>query len=92
MKKEELWNLDATIAKFVLPRLVEYKKICNSRPPRLSMNEWYEILDKIIYAMSWVIKDYYGIHPWDDGDSSEICNEKIKNHDKKNERGADVIR
>ncbi|MBQ9555981.1 MAG: hypothetical protein IJV05_07135 [Muribaculaceae bacterium] len=48
---EELYDLDVTIARFILPRLMAYKQHCE-RTPRLNMprEEWDEILDKIIYA------------------------------------------
>ena len=48
---EELYDLDITIARFILPRLMAYKKHCE-RTPRLTMSreEWDAILDKMIYA------------------------------------------
>ena len=48
---EELYDLDITIARFILPRLMAYKEHCE-RTPRLNMpqQEWNEILDKMIYA------------------------------------------
>ena len=48
---EELYDLDVTIARFILPRLMVFKKHCE-RTPRLNMppEEWKDILDKMIYA------------------------------------------
>ena len=48
---EELYDLDITIARFILPRLMVFKKHCE-RTPRLNMTreEWNGILDKMIYA------------------------------------------
>ena len=48
---EELYDLDVTIARFILPRLMVFKKHCE-RTPRLNMppEEWNSILDKMIYA------------------------------------------
>ncbi len=48
---EELYDLDVTIARFILPRLMVFKEHCE-RTPRLNMprEEWNEILDKMIYA------------------------------------------
>ena len=48
---DELYDLDITIAKFILPRLIAYKQHCE-RTPRMTMTreEWDEILDKMIYA------------------------------------------
>lgn len=49
---EECWNLDFTIARFILPRLVHFKKIQHSTPASLSEKEWNEILDKMIKAFA----------------------------------------
>ena len=48
---EELYDLDVTIARFILPRLMAFKKHCE-RPPRLNLTskEWDEILGKMMYA------------------------------------------
>lgn len=48
---EELYDLDVTIARFILPRLIVFKQHCE-RTPRLNMprEEWIGILDKMIYA------------------------------------------
>lgn len=51
LKVEELYDLDVTIARFILPRLIVFKEHCE-RTPNLNMSpeEWNEILDKMIYA------------------------------------------
>lgn len=54
---KELWNLDATIAKFVLPRLKLFKENLNGYPADLSFEKWGEILDKMIYSMEKVYKN-----------------------------------
>ena len=48
---EELYDLDVTIARFILPRLMVFKKHCE-RTPRMNMSkeEWNKALDKMIYA------------------------------------------
>ena len=48
---EELYDLDITIARFILPRLMVFKEHCE-RTPNLNMSreEWTQILDKMIYA------------------------------------------
>ena len=48
---EELYDLDVTIARFILPRLMLFKEHCE-RTPNLNMpkEEWDKILDKMIYA------------------------------------------
>lgn len=51
----ECWNLDYTIAKFVLPRLKQYKKDCNGYPGELEDEyAWYAILDKMIIAFEYI--------------------------------------
>jgi len=51
IKVEELYDLDVTIARFILPRLMLFKEHCE-RTPNLNMpkEEWDKILDKMIYA------------------------------------------
>ena len=44
----ELWNLNATIAQFILPRLKRFREINKSYPKAISEKEWNEILDKMI--------------------------------------------
>jgi hypothetical protein len=44
----ELWNLNTTIAQFILPRLKRFREINKSYPKTLSEEEWNEILDKMI--------------------------------------------
>lgn len=48
---EDLYDLDVTIARYILPRLMVFKQHCE-RTPNLNMSrqEWDEILDKMIYA------------------------------------------
>lgn len=57
VKNEELWSLDCTIAKFVLPRLKKFKEISPSSPLDFSKEEWQDILDHMIYAMEYVSDD-----------------------------------
>ena len=48
---KETWNLDYTIAKFVLPRLKLFKKLNNGYPGREGMEtkeKWDEALNKMI--------------------------------------------
>ncbi len=45
---DELYNLDNTIVKFVLPRLIKFKAVTCSYPPKLTMKKWRKILQKII--------------------------------------------
>lgn len=52
----ELWGLDRTIAKYVLPRLIEFKKVANGYPPNFdSFEEWIAVIDKMIYSFDHIV-------------------------------------
>ena len=52
----ELTFLNITIAKFALPRLQEFKYFHKSHPSVLSLDEWFEVIDKIIKAFQLIIE------------------------------------
>jgi len=69
----ELWNLDCTIAKFVLPRLKAFRVNPHGWPSRVcSYEEWLEILDKIIFALSYIATE-------DDDDFTDETYDKVEN-------------
>lgn len=47
---EELWNLDKTICKFVLPRLKAFRERTDCFPPNIEYEEWLNRLDEMIEA------------------------------------------
>lgn len=49
----DTWSLDMTIAKFALPRLKRFKEINDGYPYGLTIEEWNEILNKMIYALEF---------------------------------------
>jgi hypothetical protein len=55
--KEELYDLDFTIAKFVLPRLKEFKRINCGHPGNLTSKEWKSILQKMIWSFQQKVND-----------------------------------
>jgi len=60
---DDLWNLDGTIARFVLPRLQRFRDIEAGFPGCFEeAREWHKILDKMIYAMDHLAngKQYEG--------------------------------
>lgn len=57
---KETWSLDYTIAKFTVPRLKRYKEICKGHPCYLTSEEWYDILDKMIYSLEAIINEHEG--------------------------------
>ena len=61
---DETWNLDISIAKFLVPRLKAFKNMTNGYPMNLSeeygknaFNEWIKILDQMIYAFKLIEND-----------------------------------
>ena len=62
----ELWNLDTTILKFVLPRLKRFRECTIGYPPEFeSLEAWTDCLDKMIDNIDKIIKsekdaDYEG--------------------------------
>ena len=52
IKNSDLWSLDYTIAKFVLPRLIKFKKSELSNPHSLTKKQWNKILDQMIFSFS----------------------------------------
>lgn len=54
---DELWNLDCTIAKFVLPRLKRFKKHTIAHPATLTEKQWDNILDKMIFSFEHIASD-----------------------------------
>ena len=66
----ETWALDSVICKFILPRLIRFKKIAGGYPMGLTSKEWDEILDKIIFA-------FYFSNNCDEGEFNN-CDEETK--------------
>lgn len=53
----ELWSLDATIAKFILPRLKVFRENHCGYPGQLTDDKWNEILDDMIVAFDIYLND-----------------------------------
>ncbi len=52
----ETWNLDITIAKFLVPRLKAFKECNNGFPARLTKKKWNKIIDEMIEGFELYIK------------------------------------
>lgn len=51
--REETWNLDQTIARFIIPRLKLFKEVKDCYPRQFErIEEWNVILDKMLDAFS----------------------------------------
>jgi hypothetical protein len=59
IKKKELWNLDFTLAKYILPRLIEFRKDKYLGYPTAarSYKNWLRIIDEMIWAMDYVLNE-----------------------------------
>ena len=58
----ELWNLDETILKFILPRLKEFRKQTSCFPMEFNtLEEWLEVIDKMIGGIEDALKDTYSV-------------------------------
>lgn len=53
----ELWNLDHSLAKLILPRLKAFKAYKNTRPFHLTGCGWDLVLDKMIAAFEFAADD-----------------------------------
>lgn len=57
---KELWNLDYTVAKFILPRLIKFKENSSGFPgydEADTMDKWQDILQKMITAFEYIVTD-----------------------------------
>ena len=58
MTRDETWDLKTNIAIFMTPRLKLFKSYVCGHPSNLkNQQEWYDILDKIIFAFESSLKD-----------------------------------
>ena len=53
----ETWSLDSVVAEFVLPRLKRFKEVSNGFPMGLTEKQWDAILDKMIFAFEFHLKE-----------------------------------
>ena len=55
----DTWDLDSTLAWWLVPRLKRFKELTNGYPGGLTEKKWDEILDKIICAFSLISKEQW---------------------------------
>lgn len=84
---EELWALNETIAKFIIPRLKRLQEVKHGYPSNITQEEWDDILNKIIRAFEIVLieDDFYGhgnVDEWQ---------EHRKIYDKKKKEGLELF-
>ena len=56
----DTWSLDHTLAVIILPGLKQLKATQHGHPGDVDENQWYEILDKMIFAFDEIANDYPG--------------------------------
>ena len=55
----ECYNLDATVARYIIPRLKTFKRLASGYPPEFrSMKEWHAAIDEMIWSFEFVLSDY----------------------------------
>lgn len=56
---EDMWSLDCTISKFILPRLKEFRRMDKFGYPSYcnDMDEWNDMLDKMIFSFEYTVID-----------------------------------
>lgn len=54
---KETWSLDVTLAQYIYPRLLAFKKLSNGHPTCLTIDEWNGVLDKMIFAFKELAED-----------------------------------
>ena len=54
---EELWNLDHTLVKYILPRLKAFKDYHGSYPPGLTSEKWNKKLSEMIWAFDVILHE-----------------------------------
>jgi hypothetical protein len=78
----EVWNLDGTFAKFVLPRLKRFKEVNRGYPADITYEDWCDCIDKMIYAFDNVEcenKTYDGVEWYDmTPEARQAVTDKVK--------------
>ena len=79
----ELWNLDHTMAKFILPRLKAFKDYHRSYPPDLTPKKWDERLDEMIWAFEFTVNEW----EWESELIEKTKIKKLESYYKRREKG-----
>lgn len=81
----DAWNLDHTIAEFVLPRLKVFRQRLFGFPGHsITEKEWEEILDKMIFSMQAIVDEW-------DFTKAEMTMEEQKKHWEKIRDGLELF-
>jgi len=69
---EELWNLDCTLAEYILPRLKAFKEYHGSYPPDLTSKKWNKKLDEMIWAFDAILHEEETMPAIDGGEKVKL--------------------
>jgi len=64
IEDKETWNLDVSLAKLILPRLIKFNQLRNGCPMSLTETEWSDCLNQMIEAFEW----YSGENRWNENE------------------------
>ncbi len=53
----DTWNMDITLASIIHPMLIQLKKTTDVYPVICSEDEWYVILDKMIWSFKEILRE-----------------------------------
>lgn len=57
IERDDLFNLDTTLALIILPALKAFREELVCRPSNLSMKQWEGIIDKMIAAFQTILEE-----------------------------------
>lgn len=80
---KDLWNLDITIAEFVLPRLKKFKELTLTYPEfdeASTFKGWVETLDKMILAFQYITEGDWWWEGNSEYDNTDILIETLQNN------------
>ena len=81
----DTWNLEYTIAKFVLPRLIRFKELSICHPGNLTAEEWNAKLDDMIFFITYVAEGSWNYPDFTNYDEEEKAR---KEYEERLERGS----
>lgn len=73
----ELWGLDYTLAKYILPRLIKFKDNAEGYPSDITWEEYLVILDKMIWSFDYIVKKEYNTNFEDYIQEDKRCQEGL---------------
>ncbi len=69
---DETFSLDASLAKFILPRLYRFRELLNGHPIEMTFEQWTGIIDEII----WFFEQYETDFDCPEGTTQEEYDER----------------